>query len=97
LAEQRLFPLQVPFSCATSLAPEDAVSIPPCASLQRLRSWRSDGLRHRMEALMGDKSPKSKQRDQKQKHLARAAGAAEAKAKQDSHSHAPLIPAKGRK
>ena len=44
------------------------------------------------EALMGDKSPKSKQRDQKQKDVAKAVGAAEAKAKQDSHNRAPKSP-----
>ena len=37
---------------------------------------------------MGDKSPKSKQRDQKQKHDSKAAGVAAAKAKQDSHNRA---------
>ena len=40
---------------------------------------------------MGDKSPKSKQRDQKQKDAARAGDATAAKAKQDGQSHAPLI------
>jgi uncharacterized protein YheU (UPF0270 family) len=41
------------------------------------------------EANMGDRSPKSKQRDQKQKDVAKASGAAAAKSKQDSQSHAP--------
>ena len=41
---------------------------------------------------MGDKSPKSKQRDQKQKVVAKAVDAAEAKAKQDSHNRAPKSP-----
>lgn len=46
---------------------------------------------------MGDKSPKSKQRDQKQKDLATARGAAEAKTKQQGQSRAPQSTAKGRK
>ncbi len=46
---------------------------------------------------MGDKSPKSKQRDQKQKDAARAQGAAQAKSKQDSYHQTPSIPGKGKK
>jgi hypothetical protein len=46
---------------------------------------------------MGDKSPKSKQRDQKQKDAARAEGAAQAKSKQDSFRQTPSIPGKGKK
>jgi len=46
---------------------------------------------------MGDRSPKSKQRDQKQKTHAKAEGAAHAKSKQDSQNRAPQTPAKGRK
>jgi hypothetical protein len=46
---------------------------------------------------MGDKSPKSKQRDQKQKDAARAEGAAHAKSKQDSYRQTPSIPGKGKK
>lgn len=42
---------------------------------------------------MGDKSPKSKHRDQQQKDVAKAAGTAEAKAKQDSQNRAPKSPA----
>ena len=50
-----------------------------------------------MEAAMGDKSLKSKQRDQKQKSAAKAGGAAVAKSKQDSYNR-PLQPAaKGKK
>jgi hypothetical protein len=44
--------------------------------------------------IMGDKSPKSKQRDQKQKTAARAEDAAQARSKQDSHSHVKPTPAK---
>jgi len=39
-----------------------------------------------MEAAMGDKSLKSKQRDQKQKDAAKAGSATAAKAKQDSYT-----------
>jgi hypothetical protein len=46
---------------------------------------------------MGDKSPKSKQRDQKQRDTARADGAAQAKSKQDSYRQTPSIPGKGKK
>jgi len=46
---------------------------------------------------MGDKSPKSKQRDQKKKDAAIAAGVAEAKSKQDRQSRVPLFPSKGKK
>ena len=42
------------------------------------------------EANMGDRSPKSKQRDQKQKDVAKAGDAAAAKSKQDAQSRAPL-------
>lgn len=43
---------------------------------------------------MGDKSPKSKQRDQKQKDTARAQSAAQAKSKQDSYSQ--VLPLRGK-
>jgi hypothetical protein len=46
---------------------------------------------------MGDRSPKSKQRDQKQRGIAKAADAAQAKSKQDGQSRAPLSAGKGRK
>jgi len=46
---------------------------------------------------MGDKSPKSKQRDQKQKDAARAEDAAHAKSKQESYRQAPSIPGKGKR
>jgi hypothetical protein len=46
---------------------------------------------------MGDKSPKSKERDQKQKNLAKAEGTAAAKSKQDSQSRFPQTAAKGNK
>jgi uncharacterized protein YheU (UPF0270 family) len=46
---------------------------------------------------MGDRSPKSKQRDQKQKDVAKASDAAAAKSKQDAQSRAPLPNLKGRK
>ena len=49
------------------------------------------------EAAMGDKSLKSKQRDQKQKNAAKAGNAVAAKSKQDSYNR-PLQPlAKGKK
>jgi hypothetical protein len=47
--------------------------------------------------LMGDRSPKSKDRDQKQKDLAKAGRAAAAKSKQDSQSRVPPAAAKGKK
>jgi hypothetical protein len=47
-----------------------------------------------MEASMGDKSPKSKERDQKQKNAARAESAAQARSKQDSQNRATQIPGK---
>jgi hypothetical protein len=57
----------------------------------------ADGLRHRMEAPMGDKSPKSKNRDQKQKDTAKAGRAAALRSKQDSQSRVPQTTAKGKK
>lgn len=49
------------------------------------------------EEVMGDKSLKSKQRDQKQKDAAKAGNASAAKSKQDSYNR-PLQPlAKGKK
>ena len=46
---------------------------------------------------MGDKSPRSKQRDQKQRDTAKAQGVADARSKQERQSHAPLLGAKGKK
>lgn len=46
---------------------------------------------------MGDKSPKSKARDQKQKNAAEADRAAQARTKQDSHNRATPVPGKGKK
>jgi len=46
---------------------------------------------------MGDKSLKSKQRDQKQKDSAKAGGVAKAKSKQDSYNHPQQPVAKGKK
>jgi len=46
---------------------------------------------------MGDKSPKSKQRDQKQKTLASKQDSAQAQAKRDSNTRAPQISSKGKK
>jgi hypothetical protein len=45
---------------------------------------------------MGDKSPKSKQRNQKQREATRVQDAATAKAKQDQQSYSPQI-GKGKK
>jgi len=50
-----------------------------------------------MEAAMGDKSLKSKQRDQKQKDAAKAGSAAAAKSKQDSYTRLQQPVAKGKK
>ena len=44
-----------------------------------------------MEATVGDKSPKSKERGHKQKIAAEVKGAASAKSKQESHSRTPKI------
>jgi len=46
---------------------------------------------------MGDKSPKSKHRDQKQKDIAKAEHAAAVKSKQDSQSRASQTAVKGKK
>jgi hypothetical protein len=50
-----------------------------------------------MEAAMGDKSLKSKQRDQKQKDAAKAGSATAAKSKQDSYTRLQQSVAKGKK
>ncbi len=50
-----------------------------------------------MEGPVGDKSPKSKQRDQKQKSAAQAESAAQARSKQDGQNRATQIPAKAQK
>ena len=47
--------------------------------------------------VMGDKSPKSKQRDQKQKSQAKAISDLRAKSKQDSYSRPPAAAPKGKK
>jgi hypothetical protein len=46
---------------------------------------------------MGDKSPKSKQRDQLQKETSKTGKAAAAKSKQDRYSQSPPPTAKGKK
>ncbi len=46
---------------------------------------------------MGDKSPKSKRRDQKQKDIAKAGRAANAKSKRDSQSRFPQTILKDKK
>jgi len=50
-----------------------------------------------MEAPVGDKSPKSKERDQKQKNAARAESAAQERSKQDSHGQTKWNPGTGKK
>jgi len=54
-----------------------------------------------MEATVGDKSPKSKERGQKQKSAAASKGAAVAKSKQETYSqaarNAPKIVPKGKR
>ena len=49
------------------------------------------------EGHVGDRSPKSKERDQKQKNAAKAESAAQARSKQDGQSQAPQIPGKPKK
>jgi hypothetical protein len=46
---------------------------------------------------MGDRSPKSKQRDRRQKDAAKANEAAAARSKQDAQSRAPLSNPKAKK
>jgi len=50
-----------------------------------------------MEAAVGDKSPKSKERDQKQKNAAKAESAAQARSKQDGQNRATQISGKAKK
>jgi hypothetical protein len=47
--------------------------------------------------MMGDKSPKSKQRNQKQKNTAQTDDRAKARSKQQGFSNAPALGAKGKK
>jgi uncharacterized protein YheU (UPF0270 family) len=67
-------------------AESQTINIVPSGMPGRVQSMAAPS----REANMGDKSPKSKQRDQKQKDVAKASGAAAAKSKQDSQSRAPL-------
>jgi hypothetical protein len=46
---------------------------------------------------MGDRSPKSKVRDQVQKKAAKASDAAAAKVKQDAHNRSPLPNLRGKR
>ena len=46
---------------------------------------------------VGDRSPKSKERDQKQKNAAKAESAAQARSKQDHQSRATQVPGKAKK
>ena len=55
-----------------------------------------DDPNNRTEAPVGDKSPKSKERDQKKKNAAKAESAAQARSKQDSHNRASQIPGKAK-
>jgi hypothetical protein len=50
-----------------------------------------------MEAAMGDKSLKSKQRDQKQKDAAKTGNASAAKSKQESYTRLQQTATKGKK
>jgi hypothetical protein len=52
--------------------------------------------RRRTEATVGDKSPKSKQREQKQKSAVKQESAASAKTKQDRQAQPPVA-LKGKK
>jgi hypothetical protein len=94
--------MREPFACGHDRPPSVLVCLRETragllALLRRDCDRRADGRRHRREETMGDKSPKSKQRDQKQKNAARAEGAAQAKSKQDSYRQTPSIPGKSRK
>jgi hypothetical protein len=55
---------------------------------------RVDSVNHRNGGLMGDKSPKSKERGQKQRQTAKANAAAAAQSKQDKQRRVPQGPAK---
>lgn len=48
-----------------------------------------DGICHRSEVTMGDKSPKSKQRNKKQKTASKEESAVKAKAKQSAQGQEP--------
>jgi hypothetical protein len=65
----------------------------------RGHDWHAhpDHLHHRMEVAMGDKSLKSKQRDQKQKDAAKAGSATAAKSKQDAYTRLQQTATKGKK
>jgi uncharacterized protein YheU (UPF0270 family) len=81
-------------------ATSDTINIVPKCAPPRdgaLAAASGSQFGERTEAIMGDRSPKSKQRDQKQKNATKANDAAAAKSKQDSQSHAPLSQPKGRK
>ena len=75
-------------------AASDAINIVPKGTPGIVRSMAGT---IETEANMGDRSPKSKQREQKQKDVAKASDAAAAKSKQDAQSRAPLSNLKGRK
>jgi hypothetical protein len=51
-----------------------------------------DGLRHRKESFMGDKSPKSKQRDLNQKNVTHQQTKNEKDKRQQAQSRAPTKP-----
>jgi len=75
-------------------AASDTIDIVPKDAPEIIRSMPSA---IETEANMGDRSPKSKQRDQKQKDVAKASDAAAAKSKQNAQSRAPLPNAKRQK
>jgi hypothetical protein len=79
-------------STARALDPANCLLFDYAAAML-FQSWQ---LPFTGELLMGDKSPKSKQREQKQKQAAKQVVAGHAKAKQDQQSQA-AIPAKGKK
>ena len=63
----------------------------------RLQNVANDGTGHRLGAIMGDKSPKSKNKSAQQKKSAEASDAAAARAKQAKQSSVVPGAAKGRK
>src|SRR4029077_16056073 len=70
---------------------------PACVLCHRLQNVAKDGTGHRLGAIMGDKSPKSKNKSAQQKKSAQASDAAAARTKQEKQSSVVPGAGKGRK
>jgi hypothetical protein len=80
-----------------SVAPKRVITQTTRLPIEAATVMLTFNLVRRMEAVMGDKSLKSKQRDQKHKDAAKTGTASAAKSKQDSYTRLQQTATKGKK